>query len=97
MNHEVRVTTTKLKDDKEEHKQQRPRSPPRSLKTVTFVLPLATPGSGKSFCWQVLKKNLEQLPDWSCASVSSDEVRHELMTEVMRNKQVTRDQAFQST
>lgn len=58
LNKEVKVTTTKLKDSQAEEQKQRPRSPPRQLKTVTFILPFATPGSGKSFCWEVLRKHL---------------------------------------
>jgi hypothetical protein len=34
-------------------------------RTVTFIIPFATPGSGKSFCWDAIKKHLSSLSDWS--------------------------------
>lgn len=52
--------------------------------SVTFIIPFATPGSGKSFCWDAIKKHLRGLQgSWSFQSVSSDEVRGELMQEIM--------------
>jgi len=42
---------------------------------VTFIIPFATPGSGKSFCWDAIKEHLETLSNWSFTDVSSDEIR----------------------
>lgn len=87
----VRITTTKLKhydlEDPEESKKMA-KKPPTATKqsqiqqqqrTVTFIIPFATPGSGKSFCWDAIRAHFDSQQDWSFQSVSSDEVRGELI------------------
>jgi len=53
-------------------------------KTVTFIIPFALPGSGKSFCWDAISNHLSSLPNWSYQSVSSDEIRGELIKDTMK-------------
>ena len=48
-------------------------------RNVLFVIPFAVPGSGKSFCWNILKAHLDELPEWSYQAISSDEIRGELI------------------
>lgn len=64
---------------------------------MTFVIPFATPGSGKSFCWNAVKDHLSKQKDWSFQSVSSDEVRGELINETMKRNNCDRDKAFSLT
>lgn len=86
-------------EDPEETKevQIKPNSQHQSQRTVTFIIPFATPGSGKSFCWEAIKKHLSNSSDWSFQSVSSDEVRGELMREFQQRERCDKDRAFTAT
>lgn len=64
--------------DPEETKDEKP-SKKEEQKVITFIVPFATPGSGKSFCWDAIKSHLSQQKDWSFQSISSDEIRGELI------------------
>jgi hypothetical protein len=68
-----------------------------SKQKVTFIIPFATPGSGKSFCWEAIKKHLTGLSNWSFESISSDEIRGELIRQVMQRDNCNRDKAFSQT
>jgi hypothetical protein len=52
--------------DVEEHKElPAPKQNNNKGKTVTFIIPFACPGSGKSFCWDAISSHLSTLPNWS--------------------------------
>lgn len=65
-----------------------------SKSSVTFILPFATPGSGKSYLWKHIKNSLPK--DYTFASVSSDDIRSVQMQELM-SKGKTKEQAFDMT
>jgi hypothetical protein len=97
----VKVTTMKLKSSENtEEVKSRHKSPPQLktiLQQVTFVIPFATPGSGKSFCWEAIRQQIHGQPGWSYRSISSDEVRGELILDIMQQQKCDRDRAFQMT
>ena len=52
-------------------------------KTVIVVIPFGVPSSGKSTIWGLIKEHIDSLPDWTCDSVSSDEIRGQIMGRMM--------------
>ena len=66
----------KTTEDPEEVK-EKPRK--QTKRTVTFIIPFATPGSGKSFCWDQISNYSTTQDNWSFESISSDDVRGELI------------------
>ena len=65
-------------------------------KTVIVIIPFGVPGSGKSFIWDLIKQKIGSLPkdEWSCHSISSDGIRGEMMDKLVKEKGITRDEAF---
>ncbi|KAL4510684.1 hypothetical protein ABPG72_004838 [Tetrahymena utriculariae] len=65
------------------------------------IMPLAPPGSGKTFFCKLLQQSIEeQYPDCSFFSISSDEIRLELMEQYKKTRserEHTIDQLFQAT
>ena len=55
-------------------------------RTVLVIIPFGVPGSGKSFIWKQIKEKIESMPEgeWSCFSISSDDVRGELMDKLIK-------------
>ena len=89
-------------DPEEESKDEKPVKPPKQtmgadLRTVLFVIPFATPGSGKTFCWNAIKNHLADDKSWSFQSLSSDDIRGELIAEAMKKNKIDRDKAFAQT
>jgi hypothetical protein len=61
------------------------------------VIPFATPGSGKTFCWNAIKQALSDTQHWSFQSLSSDEIRGELIKKAMIEHNCDRDKAYSLT
>jgi tRNA uridine 5-carbamoylmethylation protein Kti12 len=60
------------------------------------IIPFGIPGSGKTTFKQALLKVLDKL-DWSFASVSSDEIRKEMMDKLIREKKIDEKEAFEKS
>eukprot|EP00347_Sterkiella_histriomuscorum_P011394 403372627 len=66
----------------------------RTKKIVIVVIPFGTTGSGKSTFKNYLEKYVVDQFGWRFESVSSDECRGKVMQNLMANKKLSREQAF---
>ena len=60
-NHRVVTQVNKIEKIEEETKQPNPEKQTKTTpkKTVFFIIPFAVPGSGKSFCWNIIRKFID--------------------------------------
>lgn len=68
-----------------------------------FIIPFATPSSGKSYVWSTIKDLIEsnsiQFPkvhfEWSWSFISSDDIRDKIMKEILdQNPEMSKQDAF---
>ena len=69
---------------------------PESKRIVYFIVPFATPNSGKSFCWKAVQDTLAK-DGWTFDSISSDGIRGQLIKKTMAETGCDRDAAYQKT
>lgn len=58
------------------------------------MIPFAAAGSGKSYFWNIIQEQLGRDPKWSLQSVSSDDIRGQLIEQHMATHNTNRDKAF---
>mmetsp|Transcript_17475 Transcript_17475/g.12493 ORF Transcript_17475/g.12493 Transcript_17475/m.12493 type:complete len:197 (-) Transcript_17475:1214-1804(-) len=83
-------------DDDEEVKEGNEESSLNSRKVI-FLLPFCIPCCGKTFLWNTLQKKFAP-EGWSFVSVSSDDIRQDEMSKYLsKNKNASKDDAFEAT
>ena len=80
--------TVSQEEEKKEYPSQgntQPQDKQGNQRKVIIIIPFGTPCSGKSFMWDGLKKKIEATPNWSCESISTDEIRRQEMEKLMKS------------